>query len=114
MESVPWSGGVSPAEVTIREIVLDAANWKNSDDVYDAFFEAVGACSVLARAKFQRVEGQYRGWRYQSDRSSVQACTSKFRSGRTRARTMAGDVIDLIRELAENGTPVEVVLPRSI
>ena len=114
MESVRRGvAGVSPAEITMREIVLNAANWNNSEDVYDAFFEAVGAPSWHGR-NFNALRDSIAGGDINQIEVPYRLVLQNFDRVGSGARTMAGDFIDLLRELAENGTPVEVVVQSSL
>lgn len=91
----------------MKDIVLDGVAWSTKDDVYDAFFLAVGAPEwhgrnfdalrdSIAGASINQVEAPYRLVFKNYDKISGEAIG------------MADDFIDLIHELAAEGCPVEV------
>ena len=93
----------------MREIVLDGKGWRTRDDIYDAFFAAVEAPpwhgrnfnalrDSIATGDINQVEVPYR------------VVIRNFDLVSGEARTMASDFIDLLRELQQEGGPVEVEL----
>jgi len=91
----------------MREIVLDASNWRSKDDVYDSFFHAVGAPEwhgrnldalrdSIAAGQVNRIEVPYR---------LVVKKTERLGSG---AETTLDDFVKLIHELSAEGCPVEI------
>jgi len=97
-----WDTGMD-----MKELVLDGAGWTTKDDVYDAFFAAVGAPEwhgrdsdalrdSISTGSINEVEVPYRLVVKNYDRIGPSA------------RGMADDFIDLIRELAGEGCPVEI------
>ena len=91
----------------MKKLVLDGTNWKTDDDVYDAFFQAVGAPpwhgrnfnalrDSISTGSINQVEVPYRLEIKNYDRIG------------TAAKEMADDFIDLIHELAAQGCSVEV------
>jgi RNAse (barnase) inhibitor barstar len=96
----------------MRDLILNAANWNTGDDVYDAFFAAVGAPDwhgrnfdalndSIATGDINRIEVPYRLVIQNYDRIGEDA------------KKMANDFIDLIRELAAEGTPIAITVEDS-
>lgn len=91
----------------MRELVLDGSTWKTRDDVYDAFFSAVGAPDwhgrnfdalndSIANGEINRIEVPYRLVIRHYDAIGVGA------------QKMATDFVGLIRELGARGCRVEI------
>ena len=91
----------------VRELILDGAEWKCPDDVYDSFFRAVGAPSWhdrnfdalidgIATGSINEVEVPYR------------LVIRNYGSIDTGARKMVDDFVDLIHHLGAEGCPVEI------
>ncbi|MGD0413841.1 MAG: barstar family protein [Terriglobales bacterium] len=92
---------------TLKELPLDGAKWQSKDDVYNSFFRAVGAPDwpgrnldalndSIAHGSINEVEVPYR---------LVIRHYNKIGAG---AKQMADNFIDLIREIAADGCPVEI------
>ena len=93
----------------MQQILLDATNWAIPDDVYDAFFKAVGAPpwhgrnfnalrDSIATGRVNRIEGPY----------SIKI--KNYALIGAGASEMARDFIDLINELHASGCPVDLEL----
>ena len=93
----------------MKELTLDGAGWTTNDDVYSAFFLAVGAPEwhgrnfnalndSIANGSINKVEVPYRGVLKNYDLISGEA------------KKMTDDFVDLIHEIAARGCPVEVRL----
>jgi RNAse (barnase) inhibitor barstar len=93
--------------VPMREIVLNGADWAAKDDVYNAFFRAIGApewhgrnldalADSISGGSINQVEVPYRLVIKSYDRigPDAKAMTDKF--------------INLVHELATEGCPVEI------
>jgi RNAse (barnase) inhibitor barstar len=96
----------------MMELEMDGATWNSSDDIYDAFFRAVGAPSwhgrnfdalndSIANGQINKVEVPYR------------LVIVNFDLIGAGAKKMAGDFVDLVREIAARGIPVEIVVHNS-
>jgi RNAse (barnase) inhibitor barstar len=94
------------------EFTMDAATWNSKDDVYDAFFSVVGAPSwhgrnfdalndSIANGEINKVEVPYR------------LVIINFDLIGAGAKKMAGDFVDLVREIAARGVPIEIVVQNS-
>lgn len=93
----------------MRELVLNGADWATKDDVYNAFFCAVGApewhgrnldalADSISGGSINQVEVPYRLVIKSYDRIGPDA------------KPMADKFIDLVHELATDGCPVEIRL----
>jgi len=91
----------------MKELTLDGARWTTKDDVYDAFFRAVGAPDwhgrnfdalndSIANGSINEVEIPYRLVLKNYDLISGEA------------KKMTDDFVDLIHEIAARGCPVDV------
>jgi RNAse (barnase) inhibitor barstar len=91
----------------MKELTLDGAGWTTNDDVYSAFFLAVGAPEwhgrnfdalndSIANGSINKVEVPYRVVLKNYDLISGEA------------KKMTDDFVDLIHEIAARGCPVEV------
>jgi RNAse (barnase) inhibitor barstar len=92
--------------LAVRELILNGAEWRTWDDVYDSFFRAVGAPDwhgrnfnalrdSIAHGSINAVEVPYRLVIKNYDRIGPSA------------KEMVDDFIDLIRDLASKGCAVE-------
>jgi RNAse (barnase) inhibitor barstar len=108
--------GAGPQErgkkLAMRELTLDGGSWRTKDDLYDAFFAAVGAPSwhgrgldslndSIATGSINAVEVPYR------------IVISNFDLISGEAAKVATDFVDLILEIAGRGCPVEIELSDS-
>jgi RNAse (barnase) inhibitor barstar len=93
----------------MTELPLNGAGWQTKDDVYHAFFRAVGAPDwhgknldalndSIATGSINRVEVPYRLVIKNYDRIGEGA------------KKMTNDFVDLIHEIAARGCPVEIRL----
>ena len=92
---------------TMKQISLDAAKWQSKNDVYSSFFQAVGAPDwhgrnldalndSIANGSINKIEVPYR------------LVIKNYGNVGDGARQMADDFIDLIRDIASRGCPVEI------
>lgn len=95
----------------MRELVLDGAGWQTRDDVYDAFFKAVGAPEWHGRNFDALIDGIEAGGinAIEVPYRLIIKHTDFISAG---ARKMADDFVDLIHEIAARGCPVEIVLEK--
>lgn len=95
----------------MRELTLDGSTWHTRDDVYDAFFKAVGAPDwhgrnldalndSIANGDINKIEVPYR------------LIIRHYDSIGAGAMKMASDFVDLINDIAARGCPVEIVVER--
>ncbi len=91
----------------MKELVLDGANWTTKDNLYDAFFRAVGAPEwhgrnldalndSIATGSINEVEVPYR------------LVIKNYDQIGGEAKKMTDAFVDLIREIAARGCPVEI------
>lgn len=93
----------------MQEIVMDAANWASPDDVYDSFFEAVGAPSWHGR-NFNALRDSIEGGRINRIEVPYLIRIKNASSMKPAARLMLRDFVDLIKSLQASGCSVDVVL----
>ena len=91
----------------MKEIVLDASNWKSKDDVYDSFFHAVGAPEwhgrnmdalrdSIAAGQVNKIEVPYR------------LVVKKTAGIGSAAKTALEEFVKLVRELTAEDCPIEI------
>jgi RNAse (barnase) inhibitor barstar len=96
----------------MMELAMDGATWNSKDDVYDAFFSVVGAPSwhgrnldalndSIANGQINELEVPYR------------LVIVNFDLIGASAKKAARDFVDLIREIAARGIPVDIVVHNS-
>jgi len=91
----------------MKELVLNGAEWKTSDDVYDAFFKAVGAPSWHDK-NFNALNDSIAGGNINEVEVPYCVVIQNYGLIGTEARKMADDFIDLIHEIGERGWPIEI------
>jgi RNAse (barnase) inhibitor barstar len=96
----------------VRELVLDGRGWTTDDDVYDAFFKAVGA-PVWHGRNYNALNDRIAGGDINQVEVSYRIVISNFDRIGDGAKKMADDFVDLIHDLAARGTPVEIVVTAS-
>ncbi len=93
----------------MREIVLDGKGWSTPDDVYDAFFEAVGAPGWHGR-NFNALHDSIATGQINKIEVPYLVRIENYASIGTGARKMAADFVQLIKELREAKCPVDIVV----
>jgi RNAse (barnase) inhibitor barstar len=96
----------------VRELVLDGRGWTTDDDVYDAFFKAVGA-PVWHGRNYNALNDSIAGGDINQVEVPYRIVISNFDRIGDGAKKMADDFVDLIHDLAARGTPVEIVVTDS-
>ena len=96
----------------MRELILDGATWNSKDDVYDSFFGVVGAPSWHGR-NFDALNDSIAAGSINDIEVPYRLIIRNFDLVGTGAREIASDFVNLIRELATRGIPVEVVVQNS-
>ena len=91
----------------MKDVVLDGAAWCTKDDVYDAFFRAVGAPEWHGR-NFDALRDSIAGGEINKLELPYKLVIRNYDKIRGEAKEMADDFIDLVHELAAEGCPVEV------
>jgi RNAse (barnase) inhibitor barstar len=91
---------------------MDGANWQTNDDIYDSFFKAVGAPSWHGR-NFDALNDSIGTGQINEIEVPYKLIIRNFDLIGPSAKKMANDFVDLIHELAERGTPVEIIVQHS-
>jgi RNAse (barnase) inhibitor barstar len=91
----------------VREIVLDAKNWRGPDDLYDSFFQAVGAPTWHGR-NFNALRDSISVGRINTIEVPYLLRINNFSSIWPGARSVAEDFVRLINELHNSGCPVDI------
>jgi RNAse (barnase) inhibitor barstar len=91
----------------MKELLLNGAEWKTSDDVYDAFFKAVGAPSWHGR-NFNALRDGIKGGKINNVEVPYCLVIQNYDLIGAGAKKMADDFIDLIHEIGARGCPVEI------
>ena len=91
----------------MKELFLNGAEWKTSDDVYDAFFKAVGAPSWHGR-NFNALNDSIAHGSINEVEVPYCLVIQNYGLIGAGAKKMADDFIDLMHEMASRGCPVEI------
>ena len=91
----------------MRELILNGAEWSTQDDVYGSFFRAVGAPDWHGR-NFNALRDSIANGSINAVEVPYRLVIKNYDKIALSARPMADDFVDLIRELATEGCPVEV------
>ncbi|HVA17742.1 MAG TPA: barstar family protein [Candidatus Dormibacteraeota bacterium] len=91
----------------MREVVIDGRNWNSVDNVYDAFFEAVGAPSWHGR-NFNALRDGIATGRINKIEVPYLIRIKNYDSVGTEAKTMAAGFVQLIKDLRKSGCPVDI------
>jgi RNAse (barnase) inhibitor barstar len=91
----------------MREIIMDGGKWAAADDIYDAFFRAVGAPSWHGR-NFNALRDSISVGRINEIEAPYLIRIRNYSSIGPEAKSMAGDFVRLIWELHESGCPVNI------
>ncbi|MGH9683128.1 MAG: barstar family protein [Candidatus Acidiferrales bacterium] len=91
----------------MREIVMDGGNWTAPDDVYDAFFQAVGAPSWHGH-NFNALRDSIAVGRINKIEVPYLVRIRNYASIGLGAKSMARDFVEFIKQLRESGCPVDI------
>ncbi len=91
----------------MKELLLNGAGWKTSEDVYDAFFKAVGAPSWHGK-NFNALNDSIEHGNINQVEVPYCLVIQNYSLIGAGAKKMADDFIDLIHEMAARGCPVEI------
>jgi RNAse (barnase) inhibitor barstar len=91
----------------MREIIMDGKGWNASDDVYNAFFEAVGAPSWHGH-NFDALRDSIVVGRINRIEIPYIIKIKNYNSIRDGAKSMAAEFVHLIKEFQESGYPVDI------
>ena len=93
----------------MREIVIDCANWKTADNLYDSFFSAVGAPSWHGR-NFNALRDSVCNGQINKIEIPYLVRLKNFSSIGPGVRRVAEDFVSLIKEIRDAGCPVDIVV----
>ena len=93
----------------MKELVLNAREWKTTADIYDALFRAIEAPSWHGR-NFNALRDSIAGGDVNRVELPYRIVIDGFDHMGESARHMANDLISLLRELKEEGHSVDVVV----
>ncbi len=91
------------------ELVLDGKNWTTPDNVYHAFFEAVGA-PIWHGHNLNALRDSICVGRINKIDLPYSIRIKNYALIGTAAKKMAADFVQLVKELKESGCPVEITL----
>ena len=91
----------------MRQLILDGASWATKDDVYDAFFQAVGAPEWHGR-NFNALNDSIAGGDINRIEVPYELNIQNYNKIRGEAKNMTDDFINLIDELEAAGCPVKI------
>ena len=96
----------------MKNMILDGVSWSTKDDVYDAFFRAVGAPEWHGR-NFDALRDSIVGGSINQMEVPYRLVIKNYDRISGEAKGMADEFVDLIHELAAEGCPVEVLAEAS-
>ena len=91
----------------MRELILNAADWQCRDDLYDAFFLAVGAPAWHGR-NFNALRDSILGGDINQLEIPYRIRIQNSSLAGEGARSIIVDFVDLLQDLALEGCPVQV------
>lgn len=91
----------------MKELVLNGAEWRTRDDVYDSFFRAVGAPKWHGR-NFDALRDSIAAGSINAVEVPYRLVIQNYNKIVPSAKQMADDFVDLIGDLATEGCPVEI------
>jgi RNAse (barnase) inhibitor barstar len=91
----------------MRELILNAADWATRDDVYDAFFRAVGAPEWHGR-NLDALADSIRGGSINQVEVPYRLVIRSYEGVGPDAKPMVDSLINLVHELGVEGCPVEI------
>jgi RNAse (barnase) inhibitor barstar len=91
----------------MKELVLDGAGWTSKDDVYDAFFRAVGAPEWHGR-NFNALNDSIATGSINQLEVPYRLVIKHYDQIGGEAKKMTDDFVELIREMAARGCLVEI------
>ncbi len=91
----------------MKELLLDASNWKTENDVYDSFFRAVGAPEWHGR-NFDALRDSIASGQINAVEVPYRVVVRNAGAIGAEAKTILEGFAELIRELAAEGCPVEI------
>jgi RNAse (barnase) inhibitor barstar len=91
----------------MKELVLNGAEWRTRDDVYDGFFRAVGAPNWHGR-NFNALRDSIATGSINAVEVPYRLVIQNYDKIAPSAKQMADDFVDLVHELAIEGCPVEI------
>ena len=94
-------------ESDIKDLFLDGSSWKTTDDVYEAFFKAVGAPSWHGR-NFDALNDSIVTGRINEIEVPYRLVIQNYDLIGAGAKRMVDDFIGLIHKIAARGCPVEI------
>jgi RNAse (barnase) inhibitor barstar len=91
----------------MKELLLNGAEWRTRDDIYDCFFQAVGAPNWHGR-NFDALRDSIAAGSINAVEVPYRLVIQNYDKIAPSAKQMADDFVDLIRELAREGCPIEI------
>ena len=107
-KGAPFYNAISSTMILcMREIVLNGADWGSTNDVYEAFFRAVGAPDWHGR-NLDALADSIRGGSINQVEVPYRLVIKSYERVGPDAKPMADRLINLVHELAAEGCPVEI------
>jgi RNAse (barnase) inhibitor barstar len=91
----------------MRQLVLDGGKWAVAEDIYDAFFQAVGAPSWHGR-NFNALRDSISGGQINQVEIPYVIKIMNYESIGPYAKTVAQHFVEFIEELKKSGCPVDL------
>jgi RNAse (barnase) inhibitor barstar len=93
----------------MRELILNARDWRSPDDFYDAFFAAVGAPPWHGR-NFNALRDSICAGRINAIEPPYRVRIKNYSLIGASAREVASDFVELLNELRRDGVEVDVAV----
>jgi RNAse (barnase) inhibitor barstar len=103
---------VTRLSLEMKELILNADGWSSADDLYDAFFRAVGAPSWHGR-NFNALNDSIATGSINAIEVPYRLVIQNSGLAGSAAQQAIGAFVDLIREIAARGCPVEIRLEQN-
>jgi RNAse (barnase) inhibitor barstar len=95
----------------MKEIILDAKTWERPDDLYDAFFKAVGSPSWHGR-NFDALNDSIAAGQINTVEVPYRLVIRNYDQIGPNAMGIAADFVSLVEEIGSRGCPVEIRIER--
>jgi RNAse (barnase) inhibitor barstar len=93
----------------MQEILLDASGWTKPEDLYHAFFQAVGAPQWHGR-NFNALRDSIAGGRINKIEVPYRIRVKNFSAMGEEVKGFGSDFVSFVKELRDSGCPIDIVV----